>query len=54
MKRKFSKRFKHFIRSIGVLLAIGITVPMAISTGDWTGTAFLLIIGIPIIFIKEE
>jgi hypothetical protein len=53
MKRKFGKRFKLFVQRLVILGVILVSVPMAIWTGDGTGTTFLALIGIPFLFIKE-
>jgi hypothetical protein len=52
-KRKFSRRFKLLVQRLAIIGTILATVPMAIWTGDGTGTAFLVLIGIPMLFSKE-
>ena len=53
MKRQFSKRFKLLVQRVAILLAVLVSVPMAIWTGDGSGTAFLAIICIPAILSNE-
>jgi hypothetical protein len=52
-KRKFSRRFKLLVQRLAIIGMIAATVPMAIWTGDGTGTSFLVLIGIPMLFNKE-
>jgi hypothetical protein len=53
MKREFRKEFKIFVQRVSIIGMIAITLPMAIWTGDFTGTAFLGLISIPYLFTKE-
>jgi hypothetical protein len=53
MKREFRKEFKIFVQRVAILGMIGITIPMAIWTGDGTGTMFLALISTPFLFTKE-
>jgi hypothetical protein len=52
-KRKFSRRFKLLVQRLAIVGMIAATVPMAIWTGDGTGTAFLVLIGVPMLLNKE-
>lgn len=52
-KRKFSRRFKLLVQRLAIIGMIVATVPMTIWTGDGTGTAFLVLIGIPMLFNKD-
>ena len=52
-KRKLSRRFKLLVQRLAIIGIIVATVPMAIWTGDGTGTAFIVLIGIPLLLNKE-
>ena len=52
-KRKFSRRFKLLVQRLAIIGMIVASVPLAIWTGDGTGTAFIVLIGIPMLFNKE-
>lgn len=52
-KRKFSRQFKLLVQRLAIIGMIAATVPMAILTGDGTGTVFVALIGIPMLFNKE-
>lgn len=52
-KRKFSRRFKLLVQRLAIIGMITATLPMAILTGDGTGTVFLALIGVPMLLNKE-
>ena len=52
-KRKFSRRFKLLVQRLAIVVMILMTLPMAIWTGDGTGTVFLALIGVPMLFNDE-
>lgn len=52
-RRKFSRRFKLLVQRLAIIGIVAATLPVAIWTGDGTGTVFLLFIGVPMLFNDE-
>lgn len=53
MKRQVRKEVKVFVQRVAILGMIALTIPMAVWTGDFTGTVFIGLISLPYLFTKE-